>query len=263
MIYSQERNKQETTERQVIILKMKIHEVAKLTGISVRTLHYYDEIGLLHPGEITEAGYRLYDDKDLENLQQILFFRELNFALKDIKQMVTTPAFDKRKALESHRKLLVLRRKRCDDLIALVDKTLKGDSEMSFKEFDMSDIETAQKQYAEEVKEKWGQTDAYVESKRKTSGYSKEDWAKINAEAEGIYRRFAAVMNQASDAPEAQKLVADWQAYITKYYYNCTKEILAGLGQMYVCDERFQKNIDRCGEGLADFMSRAIAAYCK
>jgi DNA-binding transcriptional MerR regulator len=244
-------------------MKMQIHEVAKLTGISVRTLHYYDQIGLLHPGEVTEAGYRIYGEKDLEILQQILFFRELNFALKDIKELICNPAFDKRKALENHRKLLLLKRRRLSDLIDLVDKTLKGDTDMSFQEFDMSEIEAAQKQYADEVKEKWGNTDAYTESVQKSAKYSKADWAAISADADEIYKNFSANMDKAPDAPAVQKLVADWQAHITKYYYNCTKEILAGLGEMYVMDERFTKNIDRHGKGLASFISRAIAAYCK
>jgi len=242
---------------------MKINEVAKLTGISVRTLHYYDGIGLLHPGEVTQAGYRLYDEKDLECLQQILFFRELNFALKDIKELINNPAFDKHKALENHKKLLLLRRNHCNDLIALVDKTLKGDAGMSFKEFDTSEMEAAQSQYADEAKERWGSTDAYAESTRKTSKYSKADWAAITAEAEEIYQNFVANMSKSPDAPEVQKLVADWQAYITKHYYNCTKEILAGLGEMYVKDERFTQNIDRHGKGLAKFMNDAIAVYSK
>ncbi len=244
-------------------MKMKINEVAKLTGISVHTLHYYDEIELLHPSEVTEAGYRLYGRDALERLQQILFFRELGFALKEIKSILNNPAFDKRKALENHKKILLLRRNRMNDLICLVDNTLKGELDMSFKEFDKSKIENAQKKYAEEVKERWGSTDAYAENERKTKGYSKEDWARINAEAEEIYKGFAANMGKAPSAPEVQKLVIDWQEHITRNYYNCTKEILAGLGEMYIADERFTENIDKYGKGLASFISRSIAHYCK
>lgn len=244
-------------------MDMKINQVAKLTGISVRTLHYYDEIGLLHPSEITEAGYRLYDGQALERLQQILFFRELSFPLKEIKDILNNPAFDKQRALENHKKLLLLRRSRLNDLIALVDNTLKGAQGMSFEEFDKSEIENAQKKYAKEVKERWGGTDAYAESERKTKGYGKEDWARINAEAEVIYRNFAALMEKEPSDQEVQKLVADWQAHITRNYYNCTKEILAGLGEMYVADSRFTESIDKYGKGLAEFMSRSIAYYCK
>lgn len=242
---------------------MKIHEVAKLTGVSVRTLHYYDEIGLLCPEQTTEAGYRLYGEKSMELLQQILFFRELDFSLKEIHDILSSPAFDQRKALENHKKLLMLKRSRLDNLISLVDKTLKGDSEMSFKEFDMSEIEAAQQEYAKEAEERWGGTDTYAQSMQKTKSYKKEDWAKISAESEKIYRDFAANMDKDPTSTEVQGLVAAWQAHITKNFYNCTNEILAGLGQMYAADERFQKNIDRYGEGLADFISKAIAHYCK
>ncbi len=244
-------------------MKLKINEAAKLTGISVRTLHYYDEIGLLHPGEVTEAGYRLYDDESLERLQQILFFRELGFALKDIQGILNSPAFDQTKALESHKQLLLLKRSRLDGLLALVDSTLKGESKMSFKEFDMTEIETAQKKYAKEAEERWGSTEAYKESARRTKSYSKEDWARISGEQEQIYRAFAANMGQSPASPTVQQIAADWQSLITRNFYECTKEILAGLGQMYVADERFTKNIDQYGDGLAEFMSQAIAEYCK
>ncbi len=244
-------------------MKLKINEAAKLTGISVRTLHYYDEIGLLHPCEVTESGYRLYDDKSLEQLQHILFFRELGFALKDIQGILTSPAFDQTKALENHKQLLLLKRSRLDGLIALVDSTLKGESKMSFKEFDMTEIEAAQKEYTKEAEERWGNTDAYKESARRTKNYSKEDWARISDEQERIYRAFAANMGQGPAAPAVRQLVADWQSLITRNFYECSKEILAGLGQMYVADERFTKNINKYGDGLAEFISLAIAEYCK
>ena len=244
-------------------MKLKINEVAKLTGISVRTLHYYDEIGLLPPDEVMESGYRLYGNNALERLQQILFFRELGFALKEIQKILNNPAFDQNGALENHKKLLLLKRARLDDLIALVDSTLKGEPKMSFKEFDMTEIEAAQKDYAKEVEERWGRTEAYAESSRKTKSYHKEDWARIAEEEEQIYREFAARIGQDVSTPEVQNLVAKWQTHITNNFYRCSKEILAGLGNMYVLDERFTKNINKHGDGLAEFMSRAIAEYCK
>lgn len=245
-------------------MKMKIHEAANLTGISVRTLHYYDEIGLLHPDEVTESGYRLYDEASLERLQQILFFRELGFALKEIQKIMENPAFDKKRALENHRRLLLMQRERLDHLIALVNRTLKGESEMSFQEFDMSEIEATRERYAKEAEERWGNTEAYAESARKAKGYTKEDWAKITRESERIYLAFAEKKGQDPSAPQVQQLVADWQSLITRSFYNCTNEILAGLGQMYVADGRFTQNIDgKYGAGTADFISRAIAVYCK
>ena len=134
---------------------MKINEVAKLTGVTVRTLHYYDEIGLLKPSEVTEAGYRLYDSTALETLQQILFFRELDFSLNDIKEIMTNPNYDKANALTKHRELLLQKRNRIDDLIVLVDSTLKGESDMSFKQFDMTEFEAMKEKYSAEVKERW------------------------------------------------------------------------------------------------------------
>jgi DNA-binding transcriptional MerR regulator len=244
-------------------MNLTVKQVAKLTGITVRTLHYYDEISLLTPSTITEAGYRLYDDENLERLQQILFFREIDFELKDIKAILDNPDFDKVKALEKHKKLLELKRNRMEKLITLVDKTLKGEKEMSFKEFDMSEIKKVQEEYKEEAKERWGDTDAYKESNRKTSKYGKEDWAEISKDSARIYKGFSDNMDKEVSSPEVQNFVQEWQKHITKYFYNCTKEILAGLGEMYVADERFTKNIDKYGEGLAEFMSKAIYYYCR
>lgn len=146
---------------------MKINEVAKLTGVTVRALHYYDKIGLLKPEEITEAGYRIYSENDLETLQQILFFRELDFSLNEIKEMIQNQLYDKTEALEKQKELLMQKRARLDELITLVEGTLKGEREMSFKEFDMTEIEENKKKYAEEVKERWGTTKAYAEYENK------------------------------------------------------------------------------------------------
>ena len=243
-------------------MKMTVHQVAKLTGVSVRTLHYYDEIGLLPPSEITPAGYRLYGAEALERLQQILFFRELEFPLKEVKQILDSPAFDKNEALAHHKELLMLRRGRINRLIALVDRTLKGENKMSFEAFDLSEIEAAQKQYAQEARERWGDSDAYQESARKTAAYTKADWAAITAQAGEIYQAMAAQMEKSPDHPAVQALVARWQQHITDHYYHCTKEILAGLGEMYASDPRFIENIDRFQPGLARFFSEAIRVYC-
>ena len=144
-----------------------VKQVSDLTAISVRTLHYYDEIGLLKPSEITEAGYRLYDDEALETLQQILFFKELDLPLKEVKEIMDSPQFDKMHALENHRKLLVLKRNRLNGLIELVNKTLKGANTVSFKEFDMSEyfnaLEEFKKVYTDEVTKYWGSVDKFNE----------------------------------------------------------------------------------------------------
>ena len=241
---------------------MKISEVAKLSGVTVRTLHYYDEIGLLKPSDTTEAGYRVYSNKDLETLQQILFFRELDFPLNEIKEIMTNPNYNKYEALNKHKELLMEKRKRIDGLIALINKTIKGDNIMSFKEFDNSKIEENKRKYSEEVKNRWGNTDAYKEYEKKTSSYDKNSWTTINEEMIEILKEFADNRNEDPNSHIVQSLVEKWRAYITSNFYNCTKEILSGLGLMYIGDERFKENIDKYGEGTAEFMAKAIEIYC-
>lgn len=244
-------------------MELKINEVAKLTGITVRTLHYYDEINLLKPSKITEAGYRLYDEEAIATLQQILFFKELDFPLNEIKDIITSPEFDRIKALKKHKELLIKKRGRIDKLIKLVDKTIEGEDNMSFEEFDMSEIESVKKKYAKEVKERWGSSDAYAESEKKAKGYNKEQWQQIDKESKKILKAFADNMDKAPDSKEVQELVSNWQNFITERFYKCSNEILQGLGAMYSADERFKKNIDRNGKGTAEFMSKAIEFYCK
>ena len=241
---------------------MRISEVAKLTGITVRTLHYYDEIGLLKPSEITEAGYRLYSREDLEILQQILFFRELDFPLSQIKEIVNNPNYDKEEALKKQKELLIQQRQRIEGLIKLIEKRIEGDNNMSFKEFDMNEIEENKKKYAKEVKERWGTSKAYEESEKKTSSYNKEKWGDINQETSEIFKGFAELRNSDPGSEEVQELVRRWQKYITDNFYTCTNEILSGLGLMYVEDERFKENLDKNGEGTAKLMAEAIKIYC-
>lgn len=241
---------------------MKINEVAKLSGVTVRTLHYYDEIGLLKPSEITDAGYRLYDSTALETLQQILFFRELDFSLNGIKEIMTNPNYDKANALTKHRELLLQKRNRIDDLIVLVDNTLKGEYDMSFKQFDMTEFEATKKKYAAEVKERWGSTAAYNESEKKTNSYDNNQWNVLSGEGESILQEFGENRNIQPESKEAQALVKKWQDYITANFYNCTKEILSCLGLMYIGDKRFTQNIDQNGKGTAAFMAAAIEVFC-
>ena len=241
---------------------MRISEVAKLTGITVRTLHYYDEIGLLKPSEITEAGYRLYSREDLEILQQILFFRELDFPLSQIKEIMNNPNYDKEEALKKQKELLIQQRQRIEGLIKLIEKRIEGDNNMSFKEFDMNEIEENKKKYAKEVKERWGTSKAYEESEKKTSSYNKEKWGDINQETSEIFKGFAELRNSDPGSEEVQELVRRWQKYITDNFYTCTNEILSGLGLMYVEDERIKENLDKNGEGTAKLMAEAIKIYC-
>ena len=242
---------------------MNISRVAKLTGVTVRTLHYYDEIGLLKPSQVTEAGYRVYDDADLEVLQQILFFRELDFSLEDIRKIMQNPAYEKESALRKQRELLEQKRSRLDSLISLVDKTLKGERDMSFRQFDTTEIEATKKKYAEEARRRWGGTAAYAEYEKRTSRAGDAQQKMLDDEGAMLLREFGRNRSLAPDSPEAQALVKKWQDYITAHFYTCTKEILSCLGQMYVGDERFTQHIDGYGEGTAAFMSAAIEAYTR
>ena len=230
--------------------------------VTVRTLHYYDEIELLKPSETTEAGYRMYSSEDLERLQQILFFRELDFPLNEIKEIMLNPNYDKNEALNKHKEFLIEKRKRIDGLITLIDKTIKGDNNMSFKEFDNSKIEENKRKYAEEVKNRWGNTDAYKEYEKKTSSYDGNSWNEINEGMVEILKEFADNREEDPNSDIIQSLVEKWQSYITSNFYNCTKEILSCLGLMYIGDERFKENIDKYGEGTAEFMAKAIEIYC-
>lgn len=241
---------------------MKIHEVAELSGVTVRTLQYYDQIGLLVPSEVTEVGYRIYHEEDLDRLQQILFFRELEFPLKKIKDIMNNPSYDRLEALRNQKAMLLEKRSRMDRLIRLVEERLGGQQDMSFEEFSMESIENHKKQYAEEVRNRWGDSDAYAEYEKKTKGYSKEDWNSISQAGDRIMGEFAKYRDLSPEDETVQELVARWQNFITTHYYECTKDILAGLGNMYVSDERFRENINKHGEGTAELMSKAIAIYC-
>lgn len=240
-----------------------VKEVSKTVGVSVRTLHYYDEIGLLSPKNTTEAGYRLYDDEDLSRLQQILFFKEMDFDLKTVKEIMDNPNYDKVDVLVKQRELLDLKKKRIDGLINLIDKNLEGDVEMSFKEFNMNEIEELQEKFKEEVEERWGKTNAYKESVKKTSKYNKNDWKNIKVAGDDIFKEMAANMDKDPSSDEVQALIRKWQDHITKNFYSCTNDILLGLGEMYVMDERFTNNIDRFGKGLSEFINKGIKYYCK
>ncbi len=240
---------------------MTVNEVSKRAGVSVRTLHYYDEIGLLHPNELTDANYRLYDEAALERLQQILFFRELEFPLKDIKEMIDSEHFDRKEALDQQIKLLRMKREHLDGLLELaLEIQKKGVGTMDFKAFDTSEIN----QYTKEAKERWGNTEAYKECEKKTAQYNRTDWNHQNELLMEQFAQFGKLMDQKPEAEAVQEQVSALQQAITEHFYTCTKEILAGLGQMYTADERFVQNIDAAGgEGTAEFVGAAIAYYCR
>lgn len=240
-------------------MKMLIKEFAVFTGVSVRTLHYYDEIGLLKPAFVDKStGYRYYDEKSLLRMQEVLFYRELDFSLKNIAEILSSPAYDTRKVLNEQKNLLSLKKERLERLIASIDDAMKGENVMSA--FDNSEFE----KYKEEAQEKWGNTGAYKEYAERTQNYSKQKWTGVTEGMNQIMADFANCMmkNEAPDSNEAQNLVEKLQNHISENFYRCTNEILRGLGQMYVADERFKKNIDKHASGTAAFICAAIEAYC-
>ncbi len=239
----------------------RVNEVSKLTGVSIRTLQYYDKIGLLHPAKYTEAGYRLYDDAALERLQQILFFRELEFSLKDIKEIISSPDFDKSKALEQQIELLTMKKEHIENLIDLAKGIkLLGVRKLTFDAFDTRKLD----EYAARAKASWGTTAAYREFEEKSKGRTKEEDQKIYQGMIDIFGEFGKIRNTDPKAGAAQDLVKKLQSYITEHMYTCTKEILSGLGKMYAGGGEFTKNIDSYGgEGTAEFASQAIEIYCR
>ena len=238
---------------------MTVNEVSKLAGVSIRTLQYYDKIGLLHPTGYTDAGYRLYDDTDLERLQHILLFRELEFSLKDISSIMNAPDFDRDKALSQQIELLTLKREHLDNLI-LFAKGIKqiGVTNMDFKAFDKTKLD----EYASKAKAEWGNTPEYAEFESKKRSPKEEQ---LMAERFMLlFKEAGTIKDSDPSCDEAQDLVGRIQQFITDNMYNCTKDILKGLGQMYSAGGEFTENIDKAGgEGTAAFVDKAIQIYCK
>jgi DNA-binding transcriptional MerR regulator len=237
-----------------------VKAVADIAGVSVRTLHHYDEIGLLKPAAHTAARYRLYGDRDLERLQQVLFFKELGFDLKEIKRILSDPHFDRSRALVEHRKLLIERRERIRRLIRSVDRTLKAiqrGQQMSEQMFDGFDAA----RYEEEARQRWGNSAEFEESIRRTKAYTKQDWAEIQREAGEIVNHLAPLMGRDPADPAVQQWIARHHRQINDRFYTCSAEVYRGLADMYVADPRFAANYERVKPGLTEFMRAAMHVY--
>ena len=240
---------------------MTVNEVSKLTGVSIRTLQYYDTIGLLSPTEYTKAGYRLYDDTAMERLQQILLFKELEFPLKEIKTIIDAPNFDRNKALEQQIELLTMKKEHLEILINFARKIKStGVNKMDFKAFDTTKMD----EYAKKAKEQWGQTSEYKEYEINIKNQSQETQKMAWKNLMLIFVEFGKLKDKEPGHSKVQVEVKKLQDYISEHFYKCSNEVLKGLGAMYASGGEFTENIDKAaGSGTAVFVSKAIEIYCE
>ena len=240
---------------------MTVNEVSKLTGVSIRTLQYYDTIGLLPPTEYTQAGYRLYDDTALERLQQILLFKEFEFPLKEIAKIIDAPNFDRNKALDQQIELLMMKKEHLEALIDFARKIkTTGVNKMDFNVFDTTKMD----EYTRKAKEQWGQTSEYKEYEEKLGKQSPEAQKMAWQNLMLIFAEFGKMTDKSPEDSAVQREVRKLQDYITEHFYQCSNEILNGLGKMYASEGEFKENIDKAaGKGTALFVAKAIDIYCK
>ncbi|MGW1956807.1 MerR family transcriptional regulator [Streptomyces sp. NPDC001920] len=242
-----------------------VGQVAGFAGVTVRTLHHYDAIGLLAPSERSHAGHRRYSDGDLDRLQQILFYRELGFPLEEVAALLDDPDADPREHLRRQHELLTDRIEKLQKMAEAVEHAMEARTmginltpEEKFEVFGDFDPD----QYEEEVQQRWGDTDAYRQSQQRAASYTKEDWLRIQREAEELTRRFVALMEagEPADSEAAMDAAEEHRRGISRNHYDCGYEIHTCLGEMYVADERFTHNIDKAKPGLAAYMKDAILA---
>ncbi|MER5911666.1 MerR family transcriptional regulator [Streptomyces sp. NPDC001982] len=242
-----------------------VGQVAAFAGVTVRTLHHYDEIGLLVPGGRSHAGHRRYDDADLDRLQQILFYRELGFPLDEVAALLDDPEADPRAHLRRQHELLTARIEKLQKMAAAVEHAMEARKmginltpEERFEVFGDKDPE----QYAEEAEQRWGGTDAYAESQRRAARYTKDDWKRLQAEVDAWSERYAALVS-AGEPPTgeaAMDLAEEHRRHISKWFYDCPYDMHRCLGEMYVSDERFKAFYDSMGPGVAEHLKEAITA---
>ncbi len=244
-----------------------VQETAELTGITRRTLHYYDEIDLLKPSIVTAAKYRLYTKEDLSRLQEILFFREVGFTLKEIKNMLNSPNYDRNKALRKQLEILETQRERIENLIGMLKNELDGISEYSFEAFSDVKILDLQAAFKEEMIERWGETESYKEFQsefsRIDSKKQKEFFDDFLMKTQEIFEILALYEKEDPGSARVQDVVIQWKEYISSHFYNCDNQMLKYLAKLYVDDKRFSDFINRFGSNnLAGFFSEAINIYC-
>lgn len=243
-----------------------VGEVARLSHVSVRTLHHYDDIGLLTPQRRTAAGYRLYTDSDLERLQQILFYRALEFGLDDIAAMLADPKSSADDHLRRQYRLVQERIDRSQTLLAALEKEMEarrmGMRLTPEEQFEVFGTDKVGGEWAREAEQRWGDTDAYQESQRRTAGYTKDDWARLKDESDAGLRNFAEAM-RAGTPPTSEQAMALAEAhrmFLTTWFYDCGYDMHRGLAEMYLADDRFRQTFDTVATGLADYVAAAIRA---
>ena len=245
---------------------LSVGETANLTGITVRTLHYYDQIGLLKPSVVTDTKYRQYTQSDLSRLQEILFFREVGFSLKEIKKLLYSPDYSRQEALEKHLQLLEAQKERLEDLITLVNGEIQGTKEPSFAAFSHSKILDLQAQFREEIIRRWGKTEPFLEYEaafpQDRPKEQQETFDAFLAKTRDLLQRLAMYEDKSPGCTQVQEIVKEWQDYITRHFYQCDHQMLARLGELYVSDTRFSGFINRFGSSdLAEYFNRAIRIY--
>jgi MerR family transcriptional regulator, thiopeptide resistance regulator len=241
-----------------------VGELAKLAAVSVRTLHHYDEIGLLAPSDRTSAGYRLYGAVDAERLHRILVYRQLGFDLAGIAVILDSSADDIEHLRRQHA-LLNEQKVRLEDMIRGVETMMKAKkSGVNLTPDEMKEVFGSfdPEEHADEAEQKWGNTDAYRESQRRTKTYDKQKWLEIKAEAEQISTQLAKAMKDghAATSEVAMDLAERHRRHISKWFYDCSYEIHQGLGEMYTADPRFAQNYDAVAPGLSAYIRDAITA---
>lgn len=243
-------------------MDMRVKEVAELVGVSIRTLHHYDQIGLLTPKEISDSGYRHYSEENLETLQQILFFKELGFALKEIKKMINSPSFNRKEALILQRKMLIEKRNKVDKMVETIDKTIKhmvGEIHMTNEER-FEGINFGFNQFEEEARRLWG-NQSIDEINANLMKLSKDEQQDLSGRWDMIFNKLACLRNQSPESLEVQTTIKEWYDFLNTNFSEYSLDAFYGLGQLYINDERFTKNIDRYGEGLAKLMSEAMEVF--
>ncbi len=239
------------------------HQLAKIAGVSVRTLHHYDEIHLLSPKR-QQNGYRTYGEAELLRLQQILFFRELEFPLEEISTILSKPDFDMAIALKEHRTQIERKRLRLAGLIGTIDKTLakiSGEKEMTDEELFEAFWEKHVTEYVPEAEQRWGNTEAYRQSKERTKHLKKQDYARMGKDADTLMRMLTKAIDTGSKSEETQKLIHQHHESL-RAFYNPTPELYRALGQMYVDDARFRAYFEKYDPRMPEFMRDAMNAYC-